>query len=432
MKLSATLVSVALAAAAVNAETPASMAPDGRWGVKVAVDGKSATFQVDPPGRMEVKGERHSRLPPKDKKRTWNKECQLLAIRVNGCTVAYAVIPESVSIKTAAGRVLTRGRDYEVDAQWGAPERVEGGSVQKDEPILIDYSYLMRRIDSVVRGADGTLSLRKGKPHVVTPVPPELAPGETRLGNVLVDAETSGVSERNLYPVLDPVPPTPTPRGTAPRLLPKTWAKLNRGETVTILAWGDSVTACGFLPNKDKWQEQFVRRLRARFPKADIRLVSNGWGGRCSHSFCSVPETSPYNFDRKVAGVKADLVISEFVNDCGGGERVVRDWYPKFLEAFRKAGSEWVILTPHYVRPSWMGLKECRNSDDDPRPFVKAVRKFASDNGVALADASRRWGHLWREGIPFSTMYVNDINHPVALGMEFFADSLMALFDESK
>ncbi|MBR6452824.1 MAG: Gfo/Idh/MocA family oxidoreductase [Lachnospiraceae bacterium] len=59
---------------------------------------------------------------------------------------------------------------------------------------------------------------------------------------------------------------------------------------------------------------------------------------------------------------------------------------------------------------------------------VKAVRAFAAENGIALADAARRWGHLWREGIPFSAMHVNDINHPAAPGMAIFADALMDVF----
>lgn len=41
------------------------------------------------------------------------------------------------------------------------------------------------------------------------------------------------------------------------------------------------------------------------------------------------------------------------------------------------------------------------------------LKSTVKKNGIALADASLRWGHLWREGIPFSTLFFNDINHPV-------------------
>lgn len=38
-------------------------------------------------------------------------------------------------------------------------------------------------------------------------------------------------------------------------------------------------------------------------------------------------------------------------------------------------GAEWIILSPHYVRPDWMGLTKEREIDDDPRPYVKGDRK---------------------------------------------------------
>ena len=407
-----------------------AMVPAGGWNVKVEADGLNGTFAIDPPPLVEVKGERHARLPPESKTPFWAKECRFKAAYACECMVAWAVDQDSVAIRAVPdGRLLVRGRDYKVDPQWGGITRLDTASIGTDVPIEIDYAYRMRRIDSVVRDAQGRLAVRTGKPHVGTPVPPTLDAGETRLGNVFVDAETKAIEPRNLFPIVEPPPaPVRSADPQAAKLLPRTWAKLNAGERVTVLAWGDSVTACGFLPDADKWQEQFIRRLRKRFPKADIRLVSNGWGGRCSNSFLAVPPDSPYHFATKVAGVKADLVISEFVNDCGQRERIVQNDYPKFLKAFREAGSEWIIMTPHYVRPDWMGLKDCQNTDDDPRPFVKAVRAFAAENGIALADAARRWGHLWREGIPFSTMYVNDINHPVTSGMTIFADALMEVF----
>jgi hypothetical protein len=75
-----------------------------------------------------------------------------------------------------------------------------------------------------------------------------------------------------------------------------------------------------------------------------------------------------------------------------------------------------------------MGLTAERDIDDDPRPYVKGLRRFAARNPVALADASLRYGRLWRQGIPYSTLMLNSINHPDARGMGLFADSLMALF----
>ena len=57
-----------------------------------------------------------------------------------------------------------------------------------------------------------------------------------------------------------------------------------------------------------------------------------------------------------------------------------------------------------------------------------ACAQFATQNRIALADASRRYGRLWRQGLPYSTLLLNSINHPDARGMKLFADALMELF----
>jgi hypothetical protein len=80
------------------------------------------------------------------------------------------------------------------------------------------------------------------------------------------------------------------------------------------------------------------------------------------------------------------------------------------------------------VWPDWMGLTRERDIDEDPRPYVAGLRQFAANRGVALADASRRYGRLWRQGIPYTTLMLNSINHPDARGMKLFADALMELF----
>ena len=56
-----------------------AMVPAGGWNVKVEADGLSGTFAIDPPTRVEVKGERHPCLPPKTKTPFWAKECRFKA-----------------------------------------------------------------------------------------------------------------------------------------------------------------------------------------------------------------------------------------------------------------------------------------------------------------------------------------------------------------
>ena len=66
--------------------------------------------------------------------------------------------------------------------------------------------------------------------------------------------------------------------------------------------------------------------------------------------------------------------------------------------------------------------------EEDPRPYVHGLRQFAAKHNVAIADASLRWGHLVKEGIPYVTLLSNSINHPDDRGHEMFAQSLMDLF----
>ena len=75
-----------------------------------------------------------------------------------------------------------------------------------------------------------------------------------------------------------------------------------------------------------------------------------------------------------------------------------------------------------------MGLTRERDVDDDPRPYVAGLRAFTAAHPVALGDAARHWGRLWRQGLPYSTLLVNSINHPDARGMKIFADALLELF----
>src|SRR6185436_18314399 len=114
----------------------------------------------------------------------------------------------------------------------------------------------------------------------------------------------------------------------------------------------------------------------------------------------------------------------EFVNDAYMTPEVVETKYSALLKRFQEIGAEWIILTPHFVRPDWMGAATVR-VETDPRPYVAGVRQFTAKHNVALADASLRWGHLLKEGIPYTTLLSNSINHPDDRGHELFAQALI-------
>lgn len=453
----ACLATFALAAAAQASPAAPTVSVSGDWQVRVSagtiqIGGKpvpvpAATLTIVPAVEVSVKSEKHDSLPVFESGSSgWTKGTRLRGVEEQEVTAQGALVPGSVILTSApnGGETYVEGKDYALDEDWGTFGRLPGSRIGEGTPIYVSYRYGLGRIDSLVVNRKCQVSVRPGSPAPAPPpsagfpkahLPqmPSLRPGEARLANVWVPARLPKLSADNLFPILETAYPEPPPASlsVAEQRLPVTLRKLRSGEPLKILAWGDSVTDGIFLPSpEDRWQAQFIHRLRARFPKANITLVTVAWGGRNTQRFLDEPPGSPHNYREAVLGAKPDLIVSEFVNDGGLSPELTESRYGRFLEDFQGIGAEWIILSPHYVTPAWMGLTREKDIDDDPRPYVTGLRRFAAAHpaGLALADASLRWGRLWRQGIPYTTLLGNSVNHPDPRGQTIFVDSLLALF----
>ncbi len=441
MKILSLFVAVLLLVPALEAADAVSLELKGDWTVQAKLGKTTAELTVAQPDVETVKAEKYDRLPLFDPKAApWRKGLPLKGVKAQECSTTGVLQPDSVVVrssdKTAESpnsTVYELGKDFQLDSFWGSIGRLEGGRIGEQQSVLIDYVYAQKRLDSVVQTKDGKLVLRKGTPHVANPPVPELQNGDVRLANIFLSGRIDKLSEESLFPITETAYPEPKPvkPNVAEKSLPKTMQKLNAGQKVRVLAWGDSVTDAGYLPDPktERWQEQFAARLRAKYPKAEIELISEAWGGRNSDTYRKEPPGSPKNYKEKVLALNPDLIVMEFVNDSGMQGDYLDKRYSEILADFKEIGAEWIILTPHYVRPDWMKLESQKNIDDDPRPYTKSVREFCAKNNVALADAAKRYGRLWRQGIPYSTLMLNDINHPNKAGMKLFADALMELFE---
>ncbi|MBT3377524.1 MAG: hypothetical protein HN742_36055 [Lentisphaerae bacterium] len=415
-----------------EAAEPAELKPVGPWRIAVSVRGGpaalKATLDVPPPDTVTVRDEKHKTLREFNPKRAgWTKGNPLTGVRACECTVKGALDPSSLAVRHGTGPEtiqFEKGKDFDVDPHWATVGRLPEGRIKADQPVFISYRYAKRRLDAVVLTEDGKILLVRGEPEVAMCRPPELPAGATHLANIFISGMIPALTADNLFPILETAYPEPLKSvpSIAEARLPETMKKLRSGEPLTILAWGDSVTTF------KRWQTMFVKRLQAKYPQAKINLVTEAWGGRNSGSYLAEPPGSPHNYKEKILARKPDLIVSEFVNDAGLNPARVEKRYGKLLGDFKAIGAEWIILTPHYVIPSWMGLKSQRNVDQDPRPYVKGLRQFTETHQVALADASLRYGRLWRQGIPYLTLMENNINHPNVFGHSLFADSLIALF----
>jgi len=423
-----------------SAETNANAVPAevrlvGDWSLSVTVPesaSAASVVEIPKPDIVTVTDEKIDKLPDfaAATPQGWRKGVRLNGVKAAECAIRNALEPDSLVVRDGPGTAaitFKKGVDYEAELEWGCVGRLPQGAIKPDQPVFVSYRYVKMRIDSIVRSADGKIFGKTGTPDVATPAAPALSPGETRLANVYISGKLSALPPENLFPILETAyPETPmTGPSEAEKLLPKTLKKLRSGEPIKILSWGDSVT--GF----KRFQTMFVDRLRKQYPRANIELVTEAWGGHNTKTYFDEPSGSVHNYQEKVLDQKPDLVVSEFVNDAGLSEQQVEVQYGKILADFNKLGTEWIILTPHYIRPDWMQLTRQRDIDEDPRPYVKGLRLFAAQHQIALADASLRYGRLWRQGIPYLTLMENNINHPNVFGHSLFADSLMALFSGS-
>lgn len=414
----------------------------GDWKVSVSAKNSAgkeimATVKIAAPIAVKVQDEKYDKLPDFNPEAWggWQKGVPLNGVLAQECTTRFALDPATLRVTSDSvvdAVVYEKNKDYEAELEWGSVGRLPEGRIKADQPVFISYEYFPQRIDTIILTSSNKITVKQGKPHIANPKPPALAPGEIRLSNIYIPCKTMKLEEENLYPVLETEYPEPQKQSPAlaEQLLPKTMGKLNGNGKLKILAWGDSVTDGSFLSNKntERWQEQFVSRLRKRFPKAEIELVTEAWGGRNTSSYLAEPLDSIHNYQEKVLNIRPDIIVMEFVNDAGLSKDIAVAQYDKILNDIRGIGAEWIIVTPHYIRPDWMGMTKQRDIDDDPREYVKFLRKFTAENRIPLADASLRYGRLWRQGIPYNTLMMNNINHPNTRGMKIFADSLMALF----
>ena len=432
-RLSPSILAVAIVALALpmlpGAAAEVVVALAGDWKVRVAdtTAGVTATetFLIAPPDGVEVLNENIPALPLFNPAVPgWVKGVALEEVKAAECTVIRALDPDSLVVKSAPGRegtLLERGRDWEADSEWGTVGRLAEGRIAEGQPVWASYRAALRRIDSIVRLTE---------PQIVLCEPPSIPAGSERLVNVYLPGRIEKLSNANLFPILEdrcpPLPPDQPPLAKA--RLPETLRRLEAGEPLKILAWGDSVTTYG------RWQAMFVERLKARYPQSKIELVTEAWGGRNTGSYLAEPPGSDHNYQEKVLEARPHLIVSEFVNDAGMGPADVDQRYGRLLADFRGIGAEWIILTPHYVMPEWMGPGFVehgqRDIDDDPRPYVAGLKAFvaAHPEHVALADAARRYGRLWRQGIPYLSLMENNINHPNVAGHRIFADALDEVF----
>ena len=395
---------------AIAGPLPAETAGTSTW--------KGRKIEVKPATRVTVTGEEHTLTG--EPFRGYQSANLLRHVRCagpgRGMPVLGALDPASLVVRHG-DRALALGRDYLCDSTWAALRLGPEASITSADEVSVDYRYSLRRIDSLVRTADGRETIVEGQDARVMAKPPELAEGQTRLANIYADLHCNG-RDAAILPISETAGQAKT--ATVGGRLPKAMAKIKAGRPVTIVCWGDSVTNGGDASAGNRFTEVFAKLLGAKFPGAPITVRVVAIGGSSSPQWLQGRYRTSFE---RIVDAKPDVVAVEFVNDYyGHGDPIkFRTTYDEMLKRFRAMGTETILITPHFV---W-GIPR----EKDSRAYVGHLKAFAEEHELGIADASARWEHLWKEGIPYITYLANNFNHPDDRGHRLFAEELIKCFE---
>lgn len=401
--------------------TPWTAADAERWRRRVAAAGVP-----EPVPARQISGERQ-RIPAK-KPVAWAAETRLRALTHLS---PGALDPGSLEIRQGdrrlavarVGSPAAATADVLFDGEWGGLGLGPSGVLTASDEVDVSYRVNQRRIDGLVRLADGREVLRAGEPAQITPALPVVEDGESLLATVFIDYRQDA-AQAGILPV-QMAPGSPAPLTTGPESLPATVAKLRAGAPVRIICWGDSVTAGGDLEPGQSFGALLAARFKADYPQALQWTIAVGGSSSKQWLRAEYPGTAAHgawqdqcDFAR-IVDAKPDLVIIEFVNDQWCTEAQGLALYRQWIARIRALGSEVLLLTP---QRNWEH-GDIRAADT--RGLVAAYRILGHEGpGVGVADMAGRWERLWREGIPYPALLANGFNHPDARGHRLFYEEI--------
>lgn len=359
--------------------------------------------------------------------RSKTKLRELVVPDAKGVVAQHSLVPGSVRVRRD-GKELQHGRDFLVDHQWGAIASTSAAGLPDGVGVEVDYSYALRRLDAWVQRPDGSRVVVPGRPDLVCPLPPAIEEGHHRLANLYVDYHQPG-EEAEVYWVLSRQRPSTL---TTTGRLPKAVAKLQAGQAVSIVCWGDSVTAGGDVSRPElAFPRRLETELRQRYREADIEVHAVAVGGSESRNWLE-PTRHPHPHHpgdcdwNRVAELHPDVVIVEFVNDDQFTSGDTLPMYRRILDRITRLDAEAVLVLPHFTAPGWLHFKSC--FDPELRQYVFDLLTLSAERRVAVADVSSRWAALWSQGLPYSTLLSNGINHPDDRGHQIFSEELTSCF----
>jgi len=337
------------------------------------------------------------------------------------------LVKDSVTLKTSAGAdaaKLVPTIDFVVDANLGVVTRTARGAIKPGAKVFASYQCWRRRVDTIALdlAPKPHFILIQGIPARSAPEPPVIAPNLIPMANVISDWGDGDILLGNVMPIENPIGPfDPKLAEHNRRAMAPVIKKLEAGEPVKLVYWGDSVCLGYDARTKDDaFSNAFVAELHKRFPNANITV--NNLGVASSNSSLRLPKVAT-----EVFGLKPDLLIVEYVNDFALPSHVITHDYEELLDEAKKNNTRVILCTPHCPSPrmaraaTWDAIAD--------KPYLSILHELVGKNeDVALADVFNRWQHLPREGLRAELLLVNGLNHPNNKGHSIYVEELMRCF----
>ena len=199
------------------------------------------------------------------------------------------------------------------------------------------------------------------------------------------------------------------------RFVSRTRGDLAAGADVTIVAYGDSITA-GFAVRRG-FPSFWKQMLEEKYPEAGVEMINSGISGDTTLDGLS-------RLDWAVLSYEPDLVTINFgINDCVLGLGL-EEFEMNLVEMVRRIragpGSEVLLLTSQ--------LLETPPYDRLVLDYYQAIERVAREMDVGFVDVHGAWMRRVEQGTPLSSLILPGLDHPNEAGYRIIAEELMELF----
>ena len=203
--------------------------------------------------------------------------------------------------------------------------------------------------------------------------------------------------------------------------LSKTRRKLEKGKSVKIVAYGDSITAGGDAtePSLIFWQ-RWADALQKKYPRAKVEAINGATGGDATRQGLD-------RLSQKVLSQHPDVVLIGFgMNDHNiGGFGTPLDVFEKNLATMidrirKETGAEIILYSTFPPNPKW------HYGSHNMEAYATATEKVAREKQCAFADVYHNWLAISSKKKP-EDMLANNINHPNDFGHWLYFEVLWRL-----